>query len=564
MSGFKETLKKTIICVGAVLIYLCNQAGYAATGVISPGRIDMQTTQQVKTLQKKPDKLELKNKISESKLPATATKSEKKLLVKSISLVGFPKAVPESVSEQVKRLVNKNYTLSNLKALALHLQRAFRTAGYILVRVILPPQRVRKGKLTFKVIPGYISHIEIRGNTESAKAQLNRYLRPIEADKPLQLNVLEHYLLLANRIPGLQVKTVLTPDRKVQGGATLVVNVEGERFSGFANFTNRMSRFFGYGQGLVGVTINRLFGADALSFSASLGFPDTSRLIYRAATYNIQLGSWGTDFQVQATDTRTKPGGSLENFNIRGESEYRSISITQPVIVSRQDNLSFSSVLYHLTSSNEFADVNIESFDDKITAATLGGNFNFYGWHSYNDVNLTLTRGLPWDGDSINPSRVNAKAIFTKLNGNVVRTQFLSPHWNIQVSGTFQYTNEPLMSSEQFGVGGSVYGLAYDYSEITGDSGIAGQIKLNYTLSNPLRYFDMVQPFLYYDIGKIYNSSSSAAQHSQSAASAGGGINLVIAKHIQGSFVVAKPLTFTPGIPGNRHVRYFFNITALF
>jgi len=74
-----------------------------------------------------------------------------------------------------------------------------------------------------------------------------------------------------------------------------------------------------------------------------------------------------------------------------------------------------------------------------------------------------------------------------------------------------QYSNDALLSSEEFGVGGSNYGRGYDPSEIVGDKGIAGKVELQW--SNPFQasLFDSYQVFGFYDAGRVWNKDATTA-----------------------------------------------------
>ena len=72
------------------------------------------------------------------------------------------------------------------------------------------------------------------------------------------------------------------------------------------------------------------------------------------------------------------------------------------------------------------------------------------------------------------------------------------------VSG--QYALDPLFASEEFAVGGPVYGSAYDPAEITGDSGVAARAELRYSNTAPQASIDIFQIYGFYDMGKNLES----------------------------------------------------------
>jgi hemolysin activation/secretion protein len=123
------------------------------------------------------------------------------------------------------------------------------------------------------------------------------------------------------------------------------------------------------------------------------------------------------------------------------------------------------------------------------------------------------------------------------------------------------------LSSEQFGFGGSQYGRGYDFSEITGDSGLAGKAELAYTIRTGQKYLGSYQPYVFYDLGKVWNRTPAAGQPShESAASAGAGTRFTFTPALLGDLFVAKPLTRDVSSRGDSgdDIRFKFALTTNF
>ncbi len=92
-----------------------------------------------------------------------------------------------------------------------------------------------------------------------------------------------------------------------------------------------------------------------------------------------------------------------------------------------------------------------------------------------------LSQGLDVLGASSegrpNPSREGGRTDFTKLQLDAQRVQdlgWITPNLERYLAATGQTSfGQPLLSPEQFGVGGNTFGRDYDPSEIAGDSGSA-------------------------------------------------------------------------------------------
>ncbi|MCY1399895.1 hypothetical protein D9M71_149630 [compost metagenome] len=126
-----------------------------------------------------------------------------------------------------------------------------------------------------------------------------------------------------------------------------------------------------------------------------------------------------------------------------------------------------------------------------------------------------------------------------------------------------------LLTPEQFGVGGNQFGRGYDPSEITGDSGVAGKVELQYNREHQVK--DQVVPVQYYgywDIGKVWNEKPRYAS-SESLASAGFGAHIQLAKDLFISPELAFPLTRSVSAEelendNGKEPRFYLNVLKLF
>jgi hemolysin activation/secretion protein len=197
--------------------------------------------------------------------------------------------------------------------------------------------------------------------------------------------------------------------------------------------------------------------------------------------------------------------------------------------------------------------------------ASYDGSDSLYG---YNSLNLTLSRGLSFLGGSesgdLNLSRAAADPDFNKAEFSWGREQYISETFSLSAYFTGQMSSSPLFSSEEFGYGGFVVGRGYDPSEITGDSGAAFSIEISY---NGMPDFELLQlqPFAFYDIGKVWNRDGT--DDSDSGASAGFGMKIRANNTVSSTIGLAYPLTRPASSPlsGNgKNPRLMFEVSAQF
>ena len=109
--------------------------------------------------------------------------------------------------------------------------------------------------------------MRIEGDTD-ARRTLAELGEKIKASRPLHAAVLERYLLIANELPGVQLRSVLAPSQ-TPGAADLILIVSPKRVEGYVSLDNYGSRYLGTGQLSAGIAVNRLAGDDQLRVLAT-------------------------------------------------------------------------------------------------------------------------------------------------------------------------------------------------------------------------------------------------------------------------------------------------------
>ena len=214
-----------------------------------------------------------------------------------------------------------------------------------------------------------------------------------------------------------------------------------------------------------------------------------------------------------------------------------------------------------------------ELYDDRLRILKAGLNFNATdSWAGYSVLDVHYSQGLNLFGvreaGSINLSREDGRPDFKKFEMLAGRIQALP--WNLElyaiVSG--QYSFDPLLSSEEFGFGGGQVGRGYDSSEITGDRGVAASVELRYNTEAPLFGKTLtLQPYAFYDIGKVWNIDEDA-KDKVSAASVGLGTRFNFGNDWSADLNFAVPMTRSadnePKYQNDLGARVLFSLTKSF
>jgi hemolysin activation/secretion protein len=494
--------------------------------------------------------------------------TDTELRLKKIVLLGASHPVPARVTVIYQALLGKKVSFTDIQMLAARMQQRYRDDGFILVQVILPPQEIEinKGVIKLQIIEGHIQNVILSGDDPfGAKAQLENYAQKIKDERPITYQTLNHFLTVANNLPGISVSSTIVPDPKVLGAADLVLKVSRKPVSAFVNFNNRGTQYIGPGQASAGLSLYDLLGADTLSLVGATSTTNPTQLAYRGISYAIVVGPYGTEINPSIINIATHPGGALTAFDMIGNSTKYTLAINQPLIAATSQNLILQGNLSHTNSSNNVYQT-MQLYHDQITSLSLGLKYQDIFLQTYNDINLSTTIGMPILGalaSEANPSITNGKTNFVKFNLLTTSIHYLTKRISVALNTQIQVTPQTMLSSEQIGYGGQLFGQGFIPYVISGDNGYMGALALRYDLP-AVSLFDLLQPEIFYDAGSITFNHSLSGFSNASAQSAGFGVNMRLLKTWQLAFVIAKPLSITQTTNVNSGWNSFLNVTAVF
>jgi hemolysin activation/secretion protein len=474
-----------------------------------------------------------------------------------------------------KSSLGKEISLADLQKIANDIQNYYTGNGYILTRVIIPPQEIdASGVVMLKVVEGYVSDIVIDGDTKNVKKLIEAYVGPILESKPLQIEVMERAVLLINDIPGISTKAVITPSFDIPGTSTFVLIVSQDVFEGNLTWDDRGTKYVGQNQFSTSLQLNNIFGGPGqVEFDGKVT-SDTNEL----RSGNLQYTAWvfqnGSNLLGGYTLNRVVPGNDLTPLHINGLSSTTSLIYTYPFIRTRRMNLSGTASYDYLNSNNEIDKILIAL--DRIESVRLSATFNALdNLQGMNLVTGQFSKGIQMLSGNAQPellrSRIVGQKNYTKANLTYSRLQALRENWSFFFSTSGQYAFDSLLAPEQLGYGGVQYGSAYDQSEIIGDTGVLGKIELRYN-GEPGQFFRSTQYYASYDGAVLYDKNVVGSsglpsdienfvdQNKQSGTSAAAGIRVAIVDRVTTDFQVAKPLTRKVAANDNKAARFFFSI----
>ena len=507
--------------------------------------------------------------------PLLSSGTSRPFRVNHIKLTGVTVYSAEQLRPLYAALEGRDVTLQQINSAAAQITHRYRQDGYLLVKTVIPVQRINNGLLELHVTEGRINNTNIQGDTNRAT---ERYAENIRNDVPLTATELERNILLMNDLPGNEARATLSPSSE-KAGSDLLINNKLKRWDGFLGLDNRDSRHYGSWQGYGGLNLNNpLDIGDRLSFRYGHSF-ESNYMAFYEGQYEAPINRYGTTMSILYQHNDGYPDTySFLNANSHGDNIIARLN--HPWMRSRMENINSSVAFTWYNGTSEYFNDpdNAPSSDDRIRALRVGTSWDFVDSHGgSNLVKAELSQGLHVMGASHegrnNPSREGGNTNFTKLQLDLQRLQNLDPITQglaIYMAMSAQTAfGEALLTPEQFGVGGSQFGRGYDASEISGDNGIAGKLELQYSKLHVINEYPIpVQYYSFWDVGKVWNNEPRYTD-SESLASLGGGVRINPYKDLHITGEVAFPLTRSVaseeayGYNGNK-ARFFLNVLKMF
>ncbi|MCJ7601493.1 MAG: hypothetical protein MUO63_08310 [Desulfobulbaceae bacterium] len=488
-------------------------------------------------------------------------------VLSGITVGGSTVYQPADFEPLYKQYLGRHVSLLQIYEIARAITAKYRNNGYILSRAIVPPQKIRNGIVHIKIIEGYINKIIIEGGRRDSRNLFERFGEKITQSIPLQIKILERYLLLADDLPGTAVQSVLRPAQNEQGASELVISVTQKMVQGSLGLDNRGSKYIGPVQLATLIDLNSLFTLSEKSRFRYIATPeDSEELRYFDFLHEEMLDAEGTKITLQASRVLSEPGYSLDPLEVKGASTTFAAAVSRPFIRSRAKNFGLYCNFSYRESKNDMLDSKL--FEDRLRVVRLGGSYDFVdSFKGINLIALEISKGLNIFNNTDrtdDQSRANGRSDFFKSTADLFRLQRLSSHCNLLIAATGQYAPHSLLSSEEFSLGGAQFGRGYDQSEINGDYGAAGKLELQYSGSPDLPYLKAWQFYGFYDGGAVWEDID---HERQSLTSAGIGVRFNLTDWMSGYVELAKPLTLPVAAeePGDGNdSRFFFNLTARF
>ena len=450
---------------------------------------------------------------------------------------------------------------STLNEIAARITDRYRKAGYLLSYAMVPAQDVRAGIVRIAVVEGLVDTIRIEG-AGNGLSTVEAIAAPLLKDVPLRDRTLERAIGLVRDLPGFTVvdASLTRSDADARRHALKIV-VARDPIRALAYTDNRVTDENGR---------IRLYSSASLASLAMTGddlrvdlfaIPGNHyRYVYGQLAASVPLGHDGLRFAASASAGKQDQRISGHDFD--DSSTNFAALLSYPVLRSRALTMVAKVSINDWRSTGETGGTRIQR--DRLRVARIGVDLSNES-RTRLSGEFSLSRGLGFDGmtekGDLLASRPDASGRFTKAAFTLQLTQPISEKFTLQALMAGQYSDRPVLSVEEFALGGNRLGRAFDFNAITGDRGLGGGVELAYRLGDLKRGPQGIQVFGFADGGAAFQAGSPAGvRRKNSLMSAGLGSRFTLA---------GVAISFEAGVPieyqgKNKSVRAFLSAYRAF
>lgn len=410
-------------------------------------------------------------------------------------VAGNTRLADEAVERTVMPFLGEGKTLADVEAARAALEAVYRDAGYLTVVVSIPEQDVGSGEVQLTVTEGQVERLRVKGAEHHLTSGIKARLPELAAGNVPNFPEVQRQLEAINRSADLRATPVLKAGR-APGMVEVQIEVEDNLpLHGSLEYSNRQSP---------NTTPQRLSGSLRydnlwqLGHSVSLSLqnsPQQSDEVRTAATtYVMPVNDRGNSLVYYAVFSRSKfatltnsPGlGLLGNSNIYGLRYAMPLPGDENFVNSLSVGLDYKDVKQTVVVAGS------SELPTPITYAPLVAAYNaaWLGNGRTTSLEATATVGMRGflgnNDEEFAAKRHGASADFMTLRTGLQYSETLS-RWTLAGKLEMQLASGPLVTNEQYAVGGAESVRGYLEGERVGDAGLRWSLELRTPRVAPLK-----------------------------------------------------------------------------
>jgi hemolysin activation/secretion protein len=378
-------------------------------------------------------------------------------------------------------------TVAKVYEFANALEQAYARAGYVLVRVTVPPQKLNdRGPLQIVVVDGFIENVQVDHAPDRVRALISARMASLIGRRHIKLDEIERRLLITGDVPGLRLKSTLATG-KTLGGTLLVLEGTHRLVTATATIDNRLPSSLGTWSYGTSVALNSAFGLGEQVYASAQSSGDpaqildsTSPLRVLGAGAVLPLGTDGWILNPEYTNSRSQTLPASGRLVSIGQFERYALRTSYPLIRTRTKLLSLNASFEFIQQTVALPLFSIDLNKDRYGVLRIGAAYEtgLPLWNAALLASATFSQGTGGRDNAdalasgIPLSRQGAGPLFSKATFDARVTQPLPNEFRMDFIGRAQTSfGNPVLVSEQFSLDGPQAVSAYPSGTLNVDEG---------------------------------------------------------------------------------------------
>jgi hemolysin activation/secretion protein len=372
--------------------------------------------------------------------------------------------------------------------LASAIEAIYQKAGYPLVRVAVPPQKIADGgTLHLTVLDGFLERVDARAVPASTRAKVVEAMQSLVGRRHLTSATLERALTLAGRLPGVTLRSALGAGQQT-GGAVLTLEGTFSADAASVEADNRLTGSLGPWETTIQLRLNQpsLRGEQFYGYVSS--GPDWSKTLIQDVAVRrvigggvlIPLGTDGLQLDPEYTWSDTKPRVPRGALPTESQFERFTIRLSYPLILDHSQELTLTATAEATNQSNAAPDFSYTFTQDRLRVGRLALDWSGDVPSGHLHVSAAGSQGSGGFGartwtdvhnSYVGFSRTNMDPTFTTLALSLTLNQPLPLQFQSALTVRGQAAEGVLPSSELFSLDGEDALSTYTSGAISDDGG---------------------------------------------------------------------------------------------
>jgi hemolysin activation/secretion protein len=381
--------------------------------------------------------------------------------------------------------------------------------GYITSGAFIPPQTIEDGVVTIQVIEGSLEEINITGTRRLNPGYVRSRLA-LAASAPLNQNRLLEGLQLLQLDPLIQTISADLQAGTRPGTSVLQVEVqEADSFNVQLSANNGRSPSVGSFRRQIQFNQGNLTGlGDALS----VDYTNTDGSNEVNASYTLPLNPRNGTLRLAAGRANSNViEEPFDRLDISAPSQYYELTLRQPLIQTPTEELALGFIASRQESQTQVdGDGFPLSLDADEEGRTKVSALRFFQeWTERSSQHVFAVRsqfslGVDWLDASVSDETADSRFFAWRGQGQWVR--LLAPDTLLLVRTDVQLTDSPLVSLEQFSIGGSQSVRGYRQDEILTNNGALFSTEVRVPILRVPEIQGVLQIVPFIDVGTAWNN----------------------------------------------------------